>query len=287
MPLSAKLVVVGGEVKTAEIKLRLPSTIGRGRGATIMLPHPLVSRTHCELFEAGGRLMVRDLGSLNGTFINNERVSEAPLPAGDLLTVGTVTFRAVYETDSESEGPPPGPGPQLKTRAHDTEPNGALRSAATKPAPPKAAPARPAPAKTPLTDEDVEFNFAQPLVDFDDDEGDTGPPPAAPALTDIAKREATVHEVEEVEVVEEAASSTPPTKPAAALPAAMPAPAAKPVPPAAAGGPPAPVPAGGAPASAGAKKDEKKTDISQEEAIEQATEDEDDLNDFLKSLGSK
>ena len=46
MPLNARLVVVGGEVKTAEIKLRLPTTIGRGRGSTIMLPHPLVSRQH-------------------------------------------------------------------------------------------------------------------------------------------------------------------------------------------------------------------------------------------------
>jgi pSer/pThr/pTyr-binding forkhead associated (FHA) protein len=52
MPLSAKLVVVGGEVKSAEIKLRLPCTIGRGRGCTIMLPQALVSRQHCEIFES-------------------------------------------------------------------------------------------------------------------------------------------------------------------------------------------------------------------------------------------
>ena len=129
MPLSAKLVVVGGEVKTAEIKLRLPSTIGRGRGATIMLPHPLVSRTHCELYEVDGRLMVRDLGSLNGTFINNQRITEATLPAGELLTVGTVTFRAVYEADEESGGPPSGPGPALKTgRSQDTDPSGTIRA---------------------------------------------------------------------------------------------------------------------------------------------------------------
>ena len=95
MSLNAKLVVVGGDVKTAEIKLRLPSTIGRGRGTTIILQHPLVSRQHCELYESAGQLMVRDLGSLNGTFVNNQRVTESPLPAGELLTVGTVTFRAV------------------------------------------------------------------------------------------------------------------------------------------------------------------------------------------------
>lgn len=98
MALNVKLVVVGGEVKTTEITLKLPSTIGRGRGTAVVLPHPLVSRNHCELYEADGKLMVRDLGSLNGTFVNNERITEAPaqLAPGELLTVGTVTFRAVY-----------------------------------------------------------------------------------------------------------------------------------------------------------------------------------------------
>lgn len=108
--IQARLVVVGGEVKTSEIKLRLPCTIGRGRGSSIVLAHPLVSRQHCEIFESEGRLMVRDLGSLNGTFINNQRIGDATaLPANELLTVGTVTFRAVYdpaESDA-AEGLPP------------------------------------------------------------------------------------------------------------------------------------------------------------------------------------
>src|SRR5437773_11063101 len=112
MPLIVKLVVVGGDVKTTEIKLKLPSTIGRGRGASIVLPHPLISRQHCELYEAGGRLMVRDLGSLNGTFVNNQRVTEAAIAPGELLTVGTVTFRAVYEAEE-----PIGAAPGAKSKA--------------------------------------------------------------------------------------------------------------------------------------------------------------------------
>src|SRR5262245_18410465 len=120
MPLNAKLVVVGGDVKTTEIKLRLPSTVGRGRGTTIMLPHPLVSRQHCELFENNGQLMVRDLGSLNGTFVNNQRITESPLPPGQLTTSGTVTFRARYESQPDSQ-PPPGAGPQLKPRRNETD----------------------------------------------------------------------------------------------------------------------------------------------------------------------
>ncbi|MGV3606563.1 MAG: FHA domain-containing protein [Planctomycetaceae bacterium] len=104
MGLNAKLVVVGGEVKTTELKLRLPSTIGRARGTSIVLQHPLVSRQHCEIFEADGHLRVRDLGSLNGTFVNNERItSDVLLPPGELLTVGSVTFRAVYEPLASAE----------------------------------------------------------------------------------------------------------------------------------------------------------------------------------------
>ena len=98
MTLNAKLIVVGGEVKNKEIKLRtLPVTLGRGRSSTIVLPLALISRQHCEISEREGRLYVRDLGSLNGTFINNSRITEAALAPGALLTIGTCTFRADYE----------------------------------------------------------------------------------------------------------------------------------------------------------------------------------------------
>ena len=105
--MKAKLVVVGGDVKAAEISLKLPVIIGRGREATLTLPHPLVSRKHCELFESNGMLMVRDLGSLNGTYVGSERIEEALLPPGELLTVATVNFRAVYsDADVDSTNTP-------------------------------------------------------------------------------------------------------------------------------------------------------------------------------------
>jgi predicted component of type VI protein secretion system len=103
--MNVKLVVVGGDAKAAEIKLRLPTIVGRGRDASLTLPHPLVSRQHCEIFEADGQLVVRDLGSLNGTYINNKRITESVLPPGELLTIGTVTFRAVYEIDPNMRPP--------------------------------------------------------------------------------------------------------------------------------------------------------------------------------------
>lgn len=97
--LSVKLVVVGGEAKSKEVQLKLPTIIGRGReGVSLTLPHKLVSRKHTELFEQKGQLFVRDLGSLNGTYVNNKRIAESQLlKPNELLTLGDVTFRAVYD----------------------------------------------------------------------------------------------------------------------------------------------------------------------------------------------
>ena len=104
--MDAKLVVVSGSTKSSEFTLRLPAVLGRGREATLMLPHPLVSRRHCEIFESNGYLVVRDMGSLNGTFVNNKRVTEAVLPTGGLLTLGSVTFQAVYGASPAGATPP-------------------------------------------------------------------------------------------------------------------------------------------------------------------------------------
>lgn len=99
----AKLVVVGGETTTQEVDLHLPTVIGRGREVNLTLPHELVSRRHCEIYEKDGRLVVKDLGSLNGTFVNNTRIEgEQILEPSQLLTLGTVTFRAVYEIDASA-----------------------------------------------------------------------------------------------------------------------------------------------------------------------------------------
>ena len=92
-----KLVVVGGEALPSETNLELPVVLGRGREADVSLPHALVSRRHCELYESQGSLRVRDLGSLNGTFVGSKRIQDEEMTPGELLTVGTVTFRAVFE----------------------------------------------------------------------------------------------------------------------------------------------------------------------------------------------
>ena len=91
--LNAKLIVVGGEAKAGEFQLRLPCQIGRGKQATLTLPHHLVSRKHCEISERDGRLVVCDLGSMNGTYINNHKIeAESILEPGQLLTMAPSRF---------------------------------------------------------------------------------------------------------------------------------------------------------------------------------------------------
>lgn len=121
--LKVKLVVVGGATEGDEFQPELPAVLGRNRAASIPLPHPLVSRRHCELTEKGGDLFVRDLGSTNGTFVGSERVDiETRIEHGDLLTIGTVTFRAVFDgvaaTDSHHGRKPTRAG--LSERSLDT-----------------------------------------------------------------------------------------------------------------------------------------------------------------------
>lgn len=100
--LEAKLVVVGGDAKAGEFNLTLPTVIGRGKEAGLTIPHALVSRAHTKIFERNGRLVAKDLGSLNGTFVNNTKIEgEQILEPSQLLTLGNVTFRAVYEIGDE------------------------------------------------------------------------------------------------------------------------------------------------------------------------------------------
>lgn len=94
----ARLVVVGGVADKKEVALKsFPLVIGRGREASLTLGHSLVSRNHCKIFAENGVLQVEDLNSLNGTYVNNQKIDGIQeLGPGQLLTLGNVTFRAVY-----------------------------------------------------------------------------------------------------------------------------------------------------------------------------------------------
>ena len=88
------------------VSVSLPVIIGRGTGATFTIKHPLLSRKHCEVFEDNGSIQIRDLASLNGTFVNGKRVdSTASISSGDQIKLGAVVMDIKY-SEGQTEGDP-------------------------------------------------------------------------------------------------------------------------------------------------------------------------------------
>lgn len=89
------LVARGGVDEGDFFELRDDVTrIGRSPDNSIVLDDVAVSRHHCEIIAGSGRFTVRDLGSLNGTYVNRGRVEQAVLAHEDELQVGR--FRLVF-----------------------------------------------------------------------------------------------------------------------------------------------------------------------------------------------
>lgn len=73
-------------------------TVGRDPHADILLDDNTVSRRHAVFQRAGGRFYVHDAGSLNGTYVNRQRVDSAALRNGDEIMIGK--FRLVFFTNT-------------------------------------------------------------------------------------------------------------------------------------------------------------------------------------------
>ncbi len=104
----ARLILATAEGQQA-IELRPINSLGRHPNNTIQLLDKIVSKEHCILEQREGQFILRDLGSLNGTYINGERVrGEQQLRHGDEITLGST--RARYD-DGSGPLPPPAIGP--------------------------------------------------------------------------------------------------------------------------------------------------------------------------------
>ena len=68
-------------------------TVGRAPTSDIVLDEPFVSSTHCRLVPRGQFYYVEDLGSTNGTFVNDRPVTEAQLRLDSRLRIGETVFR--------------------------------------------------------------------------------------------------------------------------------------------------------------------------------------------------
>ncbi len=100
---TAILVLRGGEGEGDHYVLSSSLTnIGRHADSDISLDDITVSRRHCEITSENSRFIVRDVGSLNGTYVNQKRVDVIELTQGDELQIGKFHLVFLERPDEKS-----------------------------------------------------------------------------------------------------------------------------------------------------------------------------------------
>jgi pSer/pThr/pTyr-binding forkhead associated (FHA) protein len=91
------LVVERGLAGERVFHLQSRLTIGRAPESDIHLPDPSVSRQHALVYVEDEKAILEDMGSRNGTYVNEERVKKAVLSNGDTVRIGNVTVQFLQE----------------------------------------------------------------------------------------------------------------------------------------------------------------------------------------------
>jgi pSer/pThr/pTyr-binding forkhead associated (FHA) protein len=116
-----------GNVELKEVQLGSdPVTIGRSPQGDLFIDNPAVSFHHARVYSEAGVYYVQDLGSLNGTFLNGIRITQAPLTQGDVITIGKHTVRFAKERAGAT---PPAAAPAAEP--HSEVNDGALKLTGT------------------------------------------------------------------------------------------------------------------------------------------------------------
>lgn len=98
----SRLTIIGPDGRQ-EVELLGHNTLGRHPNNTVQVLDRIVSKEHCHVdMIEGGRFILRDLGSLNGTYVNGERVGERVLNAGDEIMLGST--RIIFDQERAPGG---------------------------------------------------------------------------------------------------------------------------------------------------------------------------------------
>jgi hypothetical protein len=84
-----------------------PISIGRAPDNDLHVDNLAVSSHHARIFNDSGKLVVEDMNSLNGTFVNSQRVTRATLKPGDVVSVGKHTIEVRGEAEPVATSPVP------------------------------------------------------------------------------------------------------------------------------------------------------------------------------------
>jgi pSer/pThr/pTyr-binding forkhead associated (FHA) protein len=80
--------------------------LGRDEDCDIRLEPKSISKLHCVIAKTDGLLLIRDLGSTNGTRVNGQRVRRAALLPNDTLSVANLKYRVMFGPEAEPEAIP-------------------------------------------------------------------------------------------------------------------------------------------------------------------------------------
>jgi pSer/pThr/pTyr-binding forkhead associated (FHA) protein len=101
--MNARLVPIDGG-NTIELEKDM-ILIGRNEECEIQLDHKSVSKQHCLLVKTDGLILVRDLGSTNGTRVNGQRIRRAALLPNDQFSVANYKFRVHFGVEEPVGNP--------------------------------------------------------------------------------------------------------------------------------------------------------------------------------------
>ncbi len=106
----ARLLINPGAPGSWEIHLKIgTNSLGRDDTNDFTLPDPSVSRAHCQILVGDNSVVIKDLGSTNGTYVNRAQVKEAVLRSGQTIHLGSVQM--VYQADTPATATPAAPKP--------------------------------------------------------------------------------------------------------------------------------------------------------------------------------
>jgi len=164
------LVLTVGKQEGKVLEIKLPQfLIGRDPQCNLRPASPMISKRHCAIIQRDGKAFIRDFGSTNGTYLNDERVEgESELKNEDQLKVGPILFSVRLEEDAQAANTPiPVTKPAAQPAANKT------------PAPPTRPVAKtgmagkgtPVAASSKSTSSDDDVDIAGMLQDMDDGAG--------------------------------------------------------------------------------------------------------------------
>jgi pSer/pThr/pTyr-binding forkhead associated (FHA) protein len=97
--------------------------IGRNEDCDIRIDHKSVSKLHCLLVKTDGLVLVRDLGSTNGTRVNGQRVRRAALLPNDHLAIAAYRYQVRFGEGMDEPLPAAPAGPDPASMPEDQQPN--------------------------------------------------------------------------------------------------------------------------------------------------------------------